>query len=181
MTSGRVSKAVRRKLETRGFKKKNLTVIKRLQDDPSTRDLTTEEIKARDEDNLRLLLDASKRYYFDDLNGAIAFMREAFGRAMTRLGCPSLVPERVNQAQIEILGEEEMTKNDVRIENRHSTLYPNMNDKWKGGFYLYHGGEIAYFISNPFQEAPSGLIIVPGPLRFTVRTNAPDEYSKIAH
>lgn len=169
---------------------------------PDTKNLTLGEIKRRDEDNLRLVLQGCREYRFETLPEAMVFIKGAIGRAMTRLGVTELaraqaqplpqaygaltsipgglyVPQRSKASEDLVTGQ--MVDHDVRVEIRHPAQYPNPDDKWKAGMYLYHGSEIAFFISNPMMDlnrtAGDGHIIIPGrqAQRFFVKTNAPGE------
>jgi len=160
-----------------------------------TKNLTLGEIKKRDEDNLKLLV--CKEYRFDSFEKALGFMIEAIRKCMTRMGVKGIdqgapEPPSYNGGTSKIGGNlyipgstkmdiitQQMVENDVRREIRHPAQYPDPKDKWKAGCYLYHGSEIAYFISNPMMdkrrhESAGNIIIAERtPQRFFVRTNAP--------
>ncbi len=164
---------------------------------PDTKNLTLGEIKARDEDNLRLLLQGARELRFGTFPEAMLFIRVAIGRCMTKLGVNALVggaptPAAYDGALTSVPGglyspgqtredivAAQMVANDVRVEIRHPDQYPDGQDKWKAGMYVYHKGEIAFFISNPMADnnvvAAGGRIVIPHahPQRFFVRTNAP--------
>lgn len=162
---------------------------------PDTKNLTLGQVKARDEDNLRLVLAGAREYRFDTFQGACNFIHEVIGRAMTKLGVTALaqgapMPQQYGALtsipgglytpkQREQVVAQQMFLHDVRVEVRHPEQYLNKDDAWKSGMYIYHGGEIAFFVSNPMADnntvGAEGRIVTPhaNPQRYFVKTNAP--------
>lgn len=167
-----------------------------------TKNLTIGEIKSRDEDNLRLVLNTAREHVFDHPLKAVGFVRDCIGKAMTKLGITELAnsgssemfmkdsysgalahvtgnlytPGRSKESENLVV--KQAIENDVRVEVRRPEMYPE-SERWKAGFYVYHHGEIAFFISNPMKDnksvGGSGFIIIPSAYaqRWFVKTNVP--------
>lgn len=169
---------------------------------PDTKNLTLGQIKARDEDNLRLVLGTAREYRFSSMPQALYEIGQFLARAMRKLGVSALydhgqkvgLPPSYDKATTRLPGNlymvdhtpvdearvtQQLVKNNVRVEIRHPEQYDDQADKWKSGMYIYHNGEIAYFISNPLRimnrSAAGGRIVLPSatPEGFYVKTNAP--------
>ena len=178
-----------------------LDPVERMKESHETKNLSLGEIKSRDEDNLALVLSKCREYRYPTLNHAIFHVGQFLGRAMGKLGVKSLadhgkrpMPQAYkgltsipgglynvgHTPSDEAAVTQEMVANDVRVEIRQPQMYPKA-ERWKSGIYLYHGNEIAFFISNPMIDQNTtggdGHIIIThrNPKRFFVRTNAPKE------
>lgn len=161
-----------------------------------TRNLTLGQIKARDEENLRLVLAGSKEREFPNLEAALEWMQELIEKLMHHMGIKSFhkgnIPMAFANALTAIPGNlyrpgmdttpvtKECVANGVRLEVRSTEQYQHgPQEVWKAGAYIYHKGEIAYFVSNPLgvrnRSAAGGRIIIPEaqPWKFVVKTNAP--------
>jgi len=163
------------------------TAAERLLDDHATANLTLEEVKARDIDNFHLLLASKgcKDLIFEHLKDAIVFHGQAMARCMGKLGCKTLyehskrTPKALTRSEMTFYTlkvEKEMQRNDVVVERRESKAYPEPNDFYKRGFYIYHGREIVFFISSPrmIEARSQGGIVMAGKIMYMVQTNAPD-------
>jgi len=167
-----------------------------MQDRKDTKDLTLEEIKARDEDNLKLILDRCYNKLFRTGPEAMQFIKDSILIALKKMGVKhgpdrklqwfdfynalTVIPgnlfkpgQPTSQFALDCI------KNDVRLEIRTLEQYPNEKEKYKAGAYFYHGSEIAYFIGLPEMQKAAvsggGHIIMPhsSPQRWWVRTNVP--------
>jgi hypothetical protein len=167
-----------------------------MKEHPDTKNLTLGEIKARDEDNLRLVLQSAREHRFETLQAAMNFLIMCLGKVMekfkitahgqgapmpdTYTGALTAIPGNLyvpGQTKMDII-KEQMVKAGIRQEVRSFTQYPP-NEKWKAGIYFYYKGEIAYFISNPMMDTNTtgagGRIVIPHEMaqRYFVRTNVP--------
>lgn len=159
--------------------------VKRLLQDPANRNLSIDDMKKRDIDNFHLLYGSSgmKTYRFDKLQHSIVFRGKVFSNCMAKLGCKTFVdnkkdPNKMTPQERQDMGRRidlEMADNDVRVEVRESKQYPNPKDALKRGMYLYHGNEIAYFISVPIGARRRRAIIVTEALHWLIRTNGPGD------
>lgn len=180
-----------------------LDPVESMKDRHDTKNLTLAEIKVRDEENLRLVLATSRQHTFSRPDQAINFTFEMLAKALVKLGVtkagvpcaakflfmrdiykgaltlipgnlytPDLTPNEQN------IIKRQMIDNDVRFEIRQPQQYPK-EDQWKSGMYLYHGSEIAFFISNPIADknavSGGGHIVLPQAFtqRWFVKTNVP--------
>ncbi|MFH2075406.1 MAG: hypothetical protein ABIJ57_08685 [Pseudomonadota bacterium] len=178
-----------------------LDPVESMKDRKDTKDLTLEEIKARDEDNLKLVQDSSQWKSFDSPNKAVGFIGTVYKRAMLKLGITAFanygtpmpesykgltsipgglyIPGPSAKKAMENLVTKQLIENDVRIEGRGPDMYPEDKDHWKIGLYFYHASEIVFFISRPIPDkdamSGAGHIVMPhsSPQRWWVRTNVP--------
>lgn len=163
-----------------------LDPVERLKQSGDTSTLTVGEMKARDEDNLKLVLDSCRQRGFNTPVGAVKASVEYLFSSCEKFGIPvrKATPRQLaDVGRFRSLPEllmhvfrDDFVKNDVRLEVREVQRYTPL-EQWKAGCYVYHGNEIAYFISNPRRHdlaGGNGRIIVPGENRkWWIVTNAP--------
>jgi len=159
--------------------------VKRLLQDPANRNLSIDDMKKRDIDNFHLLYGSKgmKTYRFDKLQHSIVFRGKVFSNCMAKLGCRAFVdnkkdPNKMTPKERQDMSlriDLEMADNDVRVEVRESKQYPRDEDALKRGMYLYHGNEIAYFISVPIGARRRSPLILNEGLHWLIRTNGPGD------
>ena len=131
-----------------------------------TRNLTLDEIKERDIDNLELVLKASHPVKFESKNQCIWWTGETLRKILAKLGVhliwkPTGNP-RLDKRQERLAArrvDRQMKEKGVKVESRHY----GGDDFHRSGIYIYYENEIAYFISDPmYATKRSGRLILPG-------------------
>ena len=146
--------------------------------------MTLGEIRLRDRDNFQLLYKACKPYPFDTEKEAMDFEGTAVNKALANLGVDQVAiinkwrrwgkdPKKAKD--LKFIGEQVqkvMDANDVKPETRK---YNDNDPFYISGFYIYHGNEIAYFISEPIEQKRSKSrdthIILLNQKEYVIKTN----------
>jgi hypothetical protein len=131
-----------------------------------TKNLTLDEIKVRDIDNLELVLKTAKPVKFESDAQCKFWMGETLRKILAKLGVnlvlnvtgnPKVDKMRQKFAAKQV--ERQMKEKGVKVENRN---YPG-NDFTRSGIYVYYENEIAFFISHPMHaKKRAGNLILPG-------------------
>lgn len=147
----------------------------------ATEHMSLGDIKARDIDNLGLVVKESKEHLFDRKEHAGRFMGQAVNGALKKLGVDQLgmISKYSNRHDKRFLAKQidkAMAENNVKVERRK---YQEPEDIWRSGIYIYHNNEIAYFISECMRvkekTRDSHIIILGAPkTKFMVITNFRD-------
>lgn len=109
---------------------------------------TLDDLKSRDIDNLQYILKNKKRIFFKTFGMALNGSQMMMTRALEHCGMfvDAIVEKSIKDPEgAARLADDEMQKNDVRIESR---LQYEGDDAWRRGTYIYHKGEIAHFIGQ---------------------------------
>jgi len=167
----------------------------------ATAHMTLGQIRKRDEDNLMLVMKASKEHAFDSLKEADAFtfglankiyikfgvdarkialsLRPVVNRGKIRIDsalgpAAKIAAKKVFLRELNIASNKHLETYDVKEEHRPAERY-GPKDAWKAGVYFYHHNEIAYWISIAYRRKGGHYatphIIVPAFGKWFVLTN----------
>lgn len=131
-----------------------------------TKNLTLDEIKARDIDNLKLLWKTCKPVKFQSEAQCKFWMGETLRKILAKLGVFLIVKvtgnAKADKMQHELAAKRisrQMKERGVKVENRS---YKG-EQFTRSGIYVYYENEIVYFISHPmYAKKRSGNLILPG-------------------
>jgi len=126
-----------------------------------TKDMTLEDIGARDRDNHELVWKTCRAYKFIGPKAAMQagkFMGETLHKCLVKFGINldlavrnAMSPLfRQGRSKATVVGnaiDHALLLKGVRVERR---TYPDPKEALRSGFYVYYQNEIAYFISEPF-------------------------------
>ena len=100
---------------------------------------TLDEIKADDIGQLEDLLKKAKEYWFTDVRHALQFQGEMLFKELKRHKV------NVNEKMDGRMVERQLSKQKMKVENR---AYPEEENKWREGIYVYKNDEIIVWISK---------------------------------
>jgi len=162
-----------------------LNPVERLKQSPDTRNLTVGQMRDRDEDNLKLVIDQSREYLYSNPQQATMAIIAFLMKALLKFQINAIFMMRSSVAQsvrnfmtlpelITYLCKDEFVKQDIRLEARPVDRYAP-EDQWKSGLFIYHGNEISYWISNVMKRPEAkNRIIITGTPRWFIKTNVPN-------
>ena len=147
-----------------------------------TKDMTLGEIGARDLDNWNLVHKSCKKFFFNHPNAAFAFMGKCVNAAMNKFGIDQLEmaaharntnPVNEFKTILERDISKKMEEAGLKVERRE---YEG-EDVQRSGVYIYHGNEIAYYISEIIAakrgQSGSRLVLPRNKIKFAIHTNVP--------
>lgn len=145
----------------------------------ATEHMYLEDIKARDIDNLGLVVHSEcKQHIFDKRSEAHFFRGTAVNGALKKLGVDQLkflkqYSNRHDKRFLAKMIDKAMVKANVKVESRR---YREHEDIWRSGIYIYHDSEIAFFISECLRckerSGSTHIILLDAPkTKFMVITN----------
>lgn len=129
-----------------------------------TLNMTLDEIRIRDIDNLKLVAQSAKKYVFESMPHAKAFIHKALATALMKFGIDVKKVKALNPNSYNL----EIQK---LCEAKQVVLEPKPRIRkgehaWRSGIYIYYRNEIAFFISLPQKIEWNGSknphIIIPG-------------------
>lgn len=122
-------------------------------------------LEALIEPMLEVALRRSKAYRFKDRDQAHLFMRVCFKQALEK--CNVFAPPKLEtEAERQVALNKLMTLNQVRVERNKQMLL----GKWWQILFVFKGGELVAFATEPKQEKPS-VMSTEKYEAWTVRTN----------
>lgn len=131
-----------------------------------TKNLTLDEIKARDIDNLGLVMKSAKPVTFESDAQCKFWMGETLRKILAKLGVDLILKvtgnPKADKLQYQFAAkrvDKQMKEKGVKVENRNYSG----NDFTRSGIYVYYENEIAFFISHPMHaKKRAGNLILPG-------------------
>lgn len=129
-----------------------------------TMNMTLSEIRERDIDNLKLVVQSAKKYVFESVPHAKAFIHKALATALMKFG--------IDVRQVKALNPNSYNEEIQRLCDAKQVTLERMprirrgEHAWRSGIYIYYRNEIAFFISLPQKIEWNGSknphIIIPG-------------------
>lgn len=126
--------------------------------------MTLDEIRSRDIDNLKLVVQSAKKYVFEEMTHVRAFINKSLAKALSKFG--------IDVKKVSTLHPNNYKEEIQRLcESKQVVLEPKPRIRkgehaWRSGIYIYYRNEIAFFISLPQKIEWNGSknphIIIPG-------------------
>lgn len=136
----------------------------------ATLGMTLSEIRERDIDNLKLVCQSAKKYIFETVPAAKAFINKALTMALMKFGIDVKKLKKLYPEDYERHIHNECAAKQVILEPKPRVR--TGEHFWRSGVYMYYRNEIAFFISLPQRISKSQHIITLGDeYRYMIVTN----------